>query len=216
MLNLSQSKDDKADQPISQQKRGWRQGWPDWMRQLPRWNFPPPDEDFQLLDLKALEEVLKDQDPESVQRIREDIAFLDKELLRLFRERDYEASFEQNRYRLYQIMYMILAAIATLIGSILSLALTAAPSTVPFLAFAETIVALLTTYLATISGRESPLPRWLANRRKAEHLRREYFRYLMVLSPYDTVTGYNRERMLSVRAADINRGFYPEIENTEV
>jgi hypothetical protein len=71
-------------------------------------------------------------------------------------------------------------------------------------------VALLATFLATISGRESPLPIWLNNRRRAEQLRREYFRYLMNLPPYDSIEGYQRQMAASRRAADINRGVFPE------
>jgi hypothetical protein len=72
---------------------------------------------------------------------------------------------------------------------------------------------LMTTYLASVSGREAPLPIWLENRRRAEHLRRDYFRYLMNLTPYDNLEGYDRRRLLSMRAANINRGFFPDSEN---
>ena len=42
-------------------------------------------------------------------------------------------------------------------------------------------------------------------------LRREYFRYLMRLEPYDGVEDrFDRETLLAKRAADINRGFFPE------
>jgi hypothetical protein len=137
--------------------------------------------------------------------------YLDKELLRLFRERDYEAKQQQNRYRVYQLGYIGLAAAATLIGSLVAVA---PRDMVPILAFLETLIALLTTYLATISGREQPLPLYLSNRRRAEHLRREYFRFLMDMPPYDTLDGYDRHRTLSMRAADINRGFFPETKDT--
>jgi heme exporter protein D len=145
-----------------------------------------------------------------LKRLQEDIDFLDHELLRLFRQRDFEASLNQNRYRLFQIRFMLLAAIATVIGALQGLALGNNNALVPWLAFAETVVALVVTYQATISGRESPLPLWLQNRRRAEYLRREYFRYLMDLPPYDTVEGYERKLLLSTRAANINRGIYPD------
>lgn len=196
--------------PVSQQSPKFREGWPSWAKQLPRLRFPPPDPTFQLIDLARMREALKDADPQAVQRIERDIAFLEHELLRLFRERDYEAAVQQNRYRLYQISYILLAALATLIGSLQTLALNANRQLLPWFAFAETLVALLATFLATISGREPPLPLYLNNRRRAESLRREYFRYLMNMPPYDSVDGPDRRMMLSARAADINRGVFPD------
>lgn len=195
--------------PVTQEKRHFRDGWPIWLRQMPRLKFNPPNDKFELIDPGKLEAFLKTVDTEAAQRIRADIQHLDYELLRLFRRRDYEAKLHQNRYRLYQLAYIALAAFATLIGALLALSLNARPELVPWLAFAETVVALMTAYLATISGREPPLPLWMSNRRRAEYLRREYFRYLMNLAPYDEVHGYEREMLLSRRAADINRGSRP-------
>lgn len=194
--------------PISQEKTGFRKGWPEWIRQLPMRRFPPPKPDFQLIDQQQLDALMESvkADPQAVQRLKDDMQFLDHELLRLFRERDYQAKYEQNRYRTYQITYMLLAALATLVGSLLAVTLRSAPQLAPWFGFAETIIALLATYLATISGREAPLPRWIENRRRAEQLRREYYRYLMDLPPYDTLKGFERRKTLSLRAAQINRG----------
>jgi heme exporter protein D len=195
----------------TQQRAGFRQGWPEWARQLPRMDFEKePNPNYKLIKPEEMAQILAAADPESLKRLQEDIDFLDHELLRLFRQRDFEASLNQNRYRLFQIRFMLLAAIATVIGALQGLALGNNNALVPWLAFAETVVALVVTYQATISGRESPLPLWLQNRRRAEYLRREYFRYLMDLPPYDTVEGYERKLLLSTRAANINRGIYPD------
>jgi hypothetical protein len=200
----------------TQETAGFRQNWPAWMKQLPRWSFPKePNPNYQLIDRQKLREHLAKLDAESVKRIEEDLDFLDHELLRLFRDRDFQASQSQNMYRLYQIGFMLLAGGAALIGSLQALALNNSPDAVPIFSLLETIVALVTTYLATISGREPPLPLWLQNRRRAENLRREYFRYLMNMPPYDVLDGYKRRMTLSQRAADINRGVYPEIEGEE-
>jgi hypothetical protein len=101
---------------------------------------------------------------------------------------------------------MVLAASATVIGSFLAVSLNSAPDWVPFLGFLETIIAVMTTFLATVSANEPALPLWLENRRKAEQMRREYFRFLMDLAPYDGLDNYDRRRKLSVRVANINRG----------
>ncbi len=196
--------------PISQQRGEFREGWPSWAKQLPRFRFPTPNPAFELIDRTKLREILKDADPDAVKRIEDDLKFLENELLRLFRDRDYEAALQQNRYRLYQILYIVLAALATLLGSIQALVLNTNRALLPWLAFGETVVALSATFLATISGREPPLPLYLNNRRRAESLRREYFRFLMNLPPYDTVEGPDRHQKLSARAADINRGVFPD------
>lgn len=199
--------------PTTQEKKGWRQGWPPWLRQFPRLSFPEPNDSYQLLDMEAIEKFFAEEniDAEASARIRHDIQFMEHELLRLFRERDHEAKFQQNRYRLFQLAYIGLATVATLIGSLMALSLNSNPDMVPILGFAETVVALLTTYLASVSGREPPLPLWMSHRRRAENLRREYFRYLMDLEPYDQAEGYQREMLLSRRAAMINRGVMPEV-----
>ncbi len=201
----------QAKAAATQGKAGFRKNLPEWIRQLPRLNFDAaPNSGFELINRAKLREALKNEDPDSLRKIEEDLDFLDHELMRLFRDRDFEASKQQNRYRLYQLGFMGLATLATLFGSLLAVALDKSPNLVPLLAFGETVVALFTTYLATISGREAPLPLWLSNRRRAEHMRREYFRYLMDLPPYDSVSGYSRRYLLSKRAADINRGVYPD------
>ncbi|MCC7450014.1 MAG: DUF4231 domain-containing protein [Anaerolineae bacterium] len=187
-----------------------RTRWPMWAKQLPYARMPAVQQDFQLIDPDELDTVLQGVDPAEIQRIKEDIRFLDRELLRLFRQQDREAAVQQNRYRQYQIGYIFLSALATLIGSLQALTLAGRREWMPWFAFGETVVALLATFLATISGREPPLPLYLNSRRRAESLRREYFRFLMNLEPYDSVTGARRRMLLSSRAANINRGVIPD------
>jgi len=183
---------------------------PAFVQELPQLRFSSaPNPEFRLIEQKYID-AIKGLYPEAAARIDADIAFMEYELLRLFVERDFEAKRSQNRYRVYQLMFLVLATVATLIGSFQALALNSSPEWLPIWAFLETIIALLATFLATISGREPPLPRWLDNRRRAEQLRREYFRYLMNLPPYNLLTGYKRQVELSRRAADINRGMFPE------
>lgn len=202
-------------EPNTQAPRWFRLGrerWPAWMQDLPQLHFRPetPDVIAPLIDDDELEELLKDAEPVAAARIREDVRFLEYELLRLFRQRDHAAKKQQNRYRKYQLGYVALAALATLIGSCQAIALSSSPESMPVWAFAETVVALVATFLATIGGREAPLPLWIVNRRRAEQLRREYFRYVTNLPPYDGVEGYRRSMLLSRRAAEINRGDIPQ------
>ena len=198
--------------PITQERNpNRRANWPEWMRQMPRLHFPPPNDAFQLVDPEKVKAMLSGLDNATQQSVMNDLSFLNSELLKRFQERDHEASLQQNRYRLYQIGFVVLATTATIVGSLQSLALGNNPTVVPWLAFIETGVALLATYLATISSREPPLERWMTNRQRAEGLRREYFRFLMCLPPYDTIPEeYKRRLMLKERMADIYRGVCPQ------
>jgi hypothetical protein len=202
---------DETRKPTTQGPTNFRGGLPEWIKELPQWTFQPPKPDLskKLIDPDQLRDLLKDY-PDELAKIEEDMAFMDHELLRLFLQRDHEAKYQQNRYRLYQISYLILSAVAAAFGAAQALALAGAPDSVPVWSSAETIVALLVIFLATISGRSAPLPNWLNNRRRAEHLRREYFRFLMHLPPYDEPVVYKRQELLSERAADINRGVNPD------
>jgi hypothetical protein len=207
-------KPEEKQAPVTTQGRvDFRKRLPVWIQELPQFGkFQPaePDPNYQLLNKKDLEELLKDM-PEQVRKeIFDDIDFMDYELLRLFRGRDHQAKFNQNRYRRRQILFLVLAVAATLIGSFQVVALNTSPDIMPLFAFLETLVALLTAFLASIGGRLSPQELWLTNRRRAEQMRREYFRYLTRMPPYDEVAGYQRRMLFSQRAADINRGMYPQ------
>jgi hypothetical protein len=202
----------QPEKPVTQGRvNRLRRGMATWIQELPTLRFPSqPDANFQLIDRTKLDTALAQADSGVRQRIDGDLAFLETEVMRLFRERDHEAKMHQNRYRLYQLAYIFMAALAGMIGSIQAIALSHSPNALPFWAFLETVIALLVTYLATISGREPPLPLWLTNRRRAEQFRREYFRYLMNMPPYDELEGYQRQTELSKRVANINRGVYPD------
>lgn len=188
---------------------------PMWMRDLPRpFGFPSqPDEQYKLVSDEDLDQLHREGlDAEAVERIRADRDFLEYELMRLFRTRDHEAAREQNRYRLFQITFITLATAATVLGSLQALMLVNRPDLVWVFAFAETAVALLTTFVATVRGSKPPLMAWLDNRRRAEHMRREYFRFIMRLPPYHNIneqTPYQLKTELSKRAADINKGSFP-------
>jgi len=197
--------------PNTQGPPEFRKGWAAWLKELPRLKFEPPKPDISapLIKPEELRALLKDYAAEEAE-IEADMEYMNHELLRLFRQRDHEAKLQQNRYRLYQILYLVLAATAATFGAAQALALAGNPDSVPLWSLLETIVALLVVFLASMSGREAPLPLWLINRRRAEHLRREYFRYLMHIPPYDEPVLYKRQTLLSERAADINRGVNPD------
>jgi len=183
--------------PITQQARNYRRYWPAWMKQMPYLRLPAPKDDFSLIDRAEMRKVLGDTAPEVIRAIERDLDLLEADVSKLFSRRDAQAAQYQNRFRLYQVGYIILAMIATLLGSLMVLALNNEPRWVPVIGFGETVIALLATFLASLSGRgENPLSAWLDNRRRAENLRREFFRYLMKLPPYDALNGAARRTTL--------------------
>ncbi len=198
--------------PASQGGSFFRRHLPVWLREMPRYGpFRPaqPDPRFRLLDPDQLEQVLQGV-PEVVrQEIYEDVDYLEYEVLRLFRERDHRAKMQQNRYRRQQINFLLLAILSTLVGSLQLIALSNQPEQMPVFAFIETFISLLTAFLAAVGGRVPPQEQWLLNRRRAEELRREYFRFLTRVPPYDEIGGYQRRMLLAQRAAEINRGLQP-------
>lgn len=211
-----------VDRSVSQERKNRRQLWPAWAKDLPRRKIVP-DPEFQLIDRKRFSMLLNSipvKDDERRERIRktieEDLEHLDKELLWLFRENDYRAKDHQNRYRQYQLSYILLAMAATIVGAFQALAVGKDIEwlpPLPYIAFLETAIALTAAYLATISGRESPINRWMNHRRRAESLRQEYYRYLMHAAPYNMIEeDYDRRMTLALRAALINKGEFPSSE----
>ena len=210
---ISAPTDGKEAAPSTQGRKDFRKRLPVWIQEMPQFgNFQPaePNLNFQLLDKQAIQDAVKDFPDEVKKEIFDDIDFMDYEMLRLFRERDHQAKYNQNRYRRRQILLLLLAVSATLIGSLQVIALNSSPEIMPLFAFMETLVALFTAFVAAVGGRESPQEGWLSNRRRAEQMRREYFQYLTHMPPYDEIAGYQRRMLLSKRAADINRGMYPQ------
>lgn len=89
---------------------------PTWMREMPQFfGFRPkePQPDYQLIDRARLEKLLANYNAETREQILADLDYAEYDLLRLFRERDWAASYHQNRYRVVQIVYTLLAALAT-------------------------------------------------------------------------------------------------------
>lgn len=185
---------------------------PAMLHDFPRWNVRPR-EDFGFISDEELETILKDAPEEVREEIKADMHVLDIELLnRFFKERDFEATRHQNRYRRFQVTYITLAFVATILGSLQAYAIAAWPKALTTIALLETVVALLATMVATISTSEPPFTEWIENRRIAEFLRQEFFRYLLRIDPYDRFTvKARRDMFLARRAAEINSGKYPEV-----
>jgi hypothetical protein len=186
----------------------------EWFRQHPKLRCEPLNDQFQLISDEDLEAIIQekhlDAESEAVERLRQDLAHLRHELMPHFRARDYAAHCDQNRYRLFQVGFIGLAALATFVGSLQVWALDNAPNLILIIGLAETFIALVTTFIANLMGNDNPFLSWLNNRQQAEQLRREFFRYVTDAEPYTRLTGAARRKRLALRAAAINKGADPD------
>src|SRR5688572_33331518 len=85
----------KPPQPRTQEKQGYRENWPAWAKQFPKWTFNKPNDEYQLIDRQQLRELFKTKQYKddaaaqaALEKLEADMDFLDRELLRLFRMRD--------------------------------------------------------------------------------------------------------------------------------
>jgi hypothetical protein len=219
--------------PLTQQRQ--TSELPQWIRQLPLQDVNDQKEDFKLISdevlagikpsfsVETISEEGKPKDKVAYETLINEINFLETYVVSLFKKRDYDAKYYQTAYRRYQIGYMLLAILAAIFGALLALNLDENNASNPngrfwvaVFGFLETVVALMTTYLASISGRENALEKWLENRQKAEGLRREYQRFLMRLQPYDKGNPADLEESLKRRAAAINLLGSPDIDDDDL
>jgi len=208
-------------EPVQQYAEEENEGWfasfkkylPIWVKQLPEPNIPKkPDPSFQLVSDKMLDNIQRvhQLDETSIQRIKADRQFMESELMRYFRELDTEAKVKQNNYRLYQIRILMLATAATLVGSLQAVSLNN-ETTLRLFGLLEGIIALFAVFVIQTRGTDATLPGWLNARKKAEQLRREYFRFMLRLPPYDkSDRDYDLKLRLSSRAAEIYNDKDPE------
>lgn len=206
---------DKNQQPKTMGNERTKESRFEWFRQFPSFNFPSsPRQEFVLLndaDVKSLLDAYDiAHDAPAAQRVWDDMTVLNEELMPIFRERDHVAKREQNRYRLYQLSFLLLATAATAIGSFQVWALQSAQEMILVFGLFETFIALLTVFVSTLMGNRQPLGEWLENRRLAEQLRREYYRFLTDSQPYDLLEGTDRKKRLARRAAAINNRKDPD------
>lgn len=184
-----------------------RRNLPEWVRMLPRIRFRQQNLDFQLINKHILQQLLKDVRPDIVWRVSEDVEFAETELLRLFRQRDFNAAYHLNRFHLTELLAVILVLTLVIIGSFTLWTTITNPAMGVVLAFVSTVITLLLVYLLAVRGQEPAYPIYMSNRIRAEFLRREYFRYLIGLPPYHLSNeGVERKRTFAMRVADMNRG----------
>jgi hypothetical protein len=143
--------------------------------------------------------------------IRQDLDDLDEYLLPTFFEFSQKSKYYQNRFYLYQWVFIIGAFITTVLGTLASLYYNPNPEgreeyviIQQSLSYATAAVGALTAFVTALSNRNEPQKRWAKNRRLAEELRMLYFQYLAHLEPFhepDRVQKL-RENVIDIRVKE--------------
>lgn len=203
--------------PITQDKNpGSRDRWPAWMKELPSWVSIQSKPKFRLIDREQLKVILDKASLVDVGRFTADLDFLEQEMGESYVEWDRKAKIAQNRYRRNQINYVLLAMIATIVGSFQAVVVGHDPTLLRTLGLIETVIAVFAVFLSTGFNAIPPLPEWIKHRRRTESLRQEYFRFLMHQAPYDEApSDLERQGLLRARVGDINSGKFPSTEKKE-
>lgn len=160
--------------------------------------------------------------------IAQDLRDLEQHLFPTFYEFSQKAKYFQNRYYLYQWIFIWGAFLTTLFGTLTTYAYNpflalqtssgaiaeAAPApdaTSPFTAqagggntwsrafgYLTAVLGAVTAFFTALSNRGEPQKRWAKNRRLTEELRMHYYKYLAHLPPYDKPDRVQRLRELVV------------------
>ncbi len=170
------------------------------LRLLPRFTPPPKNPNFALVTPPYLDTVLSGLHDDAARLLRAEVAIADQVLLRPFSDSDYDAVRIHIRYRLIQLSSaaLIIVMIA-LCGVGLWLAFSARSTPLTLALVGVVGLCLLVIYISG-GGRANLYNRYMNQRRSAEWLRREYFRFLARLAPYNGTEG-DRHRRVNERAA---------------
>ncbi len=148
----------------------------------------------------------KDDDLDAFPTIRQDIADLEEHLLPAFFEFNQKALHYQNRFYLYQWVFMTGAFMTTFSGALTTYFYTldnsAQDMLTSLMGFTTAAISGLTAAVTVLNDQNSPQRRWAKSRRLAEELRMTYFRYLAHLPPFDRI---DRNQQLRSHVVGVRR-----------
>lgn len=168
-----------------------------FIRRLPKphvsqeWQRPRTQEAFQdLLEYEGFISMRhwKANDLTQMATLKQDLEDLEEHLVPAFFEFNQKALHYQNRYILYQWVFMFGAFITTLLGALTTYAYTLSDDggmAANVFGIMTAIVSGTSAYFNFVSDQGSPQRRWAKARRLAEELRMNYYRYLAHLEPFD-------------------------------
>ena len=158
-------------------------------------------------------------------KLMQDLRDLDEYLLPAFFEYNHKARYYQNRYYLFQWIFLF-GAFFTTILAVLTTYFTAlearsmdgmftplgteinADLVVSIFGYATLIVSAITSYYTLLSNRGEPRQRWATYRRLTEELRMMYYKYVSRLEPFHTEARVDmlRRRVLDIRRRETKNG----------
>jgi hypothetical protein len=143
--------------------------------------------------------------------IKQDLDDLDEYLLPTFFEFSQKSKYYQNRFYLYQWVFIFGAFITTVLGTLATLFYDPNPNRAEefaliqqTLSYATAAVGGLTAFVTALSNRNEPQKRWAKSRRLAEELRMIYFQYLAHLDPFHEPDRVQRlrEQVIDIRVKE--------------
>ena len=178
------------------------------------WERPATDEAYQKLIADegfVSPTYWEDDDISQHPIIAQDLADLDQYLMPTFFEFSQKSKYYQNRFYLYQWVFIWGAFLTTLLGALASIYYVADTSQnsaqadmQALLNYSTAIVGAVTAFTTALSNRGEPQKRWGKTRRLAEELRMHYFTYLSHLAPYDNPDRIQklRENVIIIRVKE--------------
>ncbi len=154
----------------------------------------------------------KDDDLSSFPVVSRDIKDLNEYLLPSFFQFSQKSRYYQNRFYLYQWVFVWGAFLTTVFGALAALYYNQ-PGSNPTIALNENQrvlsyitagIGALTAFTTALANRGEPQKRWGRTRRLAEELRMHYFNYLSHLAPYDHPDRVQllRENVINIRVKE--------------
>jgi hypothetical protein len=143
----------------------------------------------------------READLNSYPTLRQDLADLEEHLMPTFWEFNQKALHHQNRFYLYQWIFMVGAFATTLLGALTTYTYTITPDGgdwANIAGIATAVLAGLITFFNVLSEQNAPQKRWAKSRRLTEELRTNYFRYLAHLPPFEKEDRVNQMRKVVI------------------
>ena len=195
------------------------------LRGIPlNWEKPASDDQYQKMirDQGFVSWKLWDG-PEDVSQhpiLLRDLKDLEQYLLPSFFEFSQKSKYYQNKFYLYQWIFVVGAFTTTVFGTIAALFTIPAGTEVvsttgissvnwqQIASIATAVVGAVTAFITTLSNRGDPQKRWGKTRRLTEELRYHYFTYLSHMEPYDTPDRLQklRRNVIDIRVKEQENG----------
>lgn len=146
----------------------------------------------------------KDDDLTQYPLLMQDLKDLDQHLLPVFWEFNQKAKHFQNRFYLYQWVFMMGAFITTVFGAATTFVYTLPNDggVLPeIFGMMTAVIAFLTATFNVMSTQGAPQARWARSRRLTEELRMTYFKYLSHIEPFHSEDRVQvlRQTVLAIR-----------------